>query len=88
MATATITSKGQVTIPSAVRSDLRVGPGDRLEFVRISQGRYEVVAATQDIAQLRGMIKTNLLVTVDDMNAAIRAAKYTPRSTSPSSRSV
>ena len=32
MATATITSKGQITIPAPVRMDLHVGPGDRIEF--------------------------------------------------------
>lgn len=31
--TAKITSKGQITIPKAVRERLGVGPGDRLEFV-------------------------------------------------------
>jgi AbrB family looped-hinge helix DNA binding protein len=73
MTTATITSKSQITIPTAVRAELHVGPGDRIEFVRISDGRYEVVAATQDVTRLRGVIKTNKTVTVAEMNAAIKA---------------
>lgn len=73
MSAATITSKGQITIPAAVRSDLHIGPGDRIEFVKISSGRYEVVAATQDVTKLRGMIKTHKKVSVDKMNDAIKA---------------
>jgi AbrB family looped-hinge helix DNA binding protein len=73
MTTATITSKSQITIPTAVRAELHVGPGDRIEFVRVADGRYEVVAATQDVTRLRGVIKTSKIVTVEEMNAAIKA---------------
>jgi len=93
MTTATITSKSQITIPTAVRAELHVGPGDRIEFVRVADGRYEVVAATQDVIEfvrvadgryevvaatqdvtrLRGLIKTSKIVTVEEMNAAIKA---------------
>lgn len=72
MATATITSKGQITIPAPVRADLHVGPGDRLEFVKISDGRYEVVAATQDVSCIKGMIKAAKPVSIEDMDKAIR----------------
>ena len=45
MSTATLTSKGQITIPAAVREALRVGAGDRVEFVEIAPGsRLEVAA--------------------------------------------
>ena len=73
MTTATITSKSQITIPTAVRAELHVGPGDRIEFVRVADGRYEVVAATQDVSRLRGVIKASKTVTVEEMNAAIKA---------------
>lgn len=33
MTTATITSKGQITIPANVRQSLNVAAGDRVEFV-------------------------------------------------------
>jgi antitoxin PrlF len=39
MATASITSKGQMTIPAAVREAMRVRTGDRVEFVEIEPGR-------------------------------------------------
>ena len=73
MTTATITSKGQITIPSAIRSDLHVVPGDRIEFIKISEGRYEVVAATNDITSLKGLVRSGKVVSVEDMNNAIKA---------------
>ncbi len=39
MATAKITSKGQITLPKEVRRRLGVGPGDQVEFVE-ENGRY------------------------------------------------
>jgi len=38
MATAVITSKGQITIPKSVRERLRVDAGDRVEFVETESG--------------------------------------------------
>ena len=34
MATATITSKGQMTLPKDVRDDLQLEPGDQVDFVK------------------------------------------------------
>jgi len=72
MTVATITSKGQVTIPAIVRNDLHVGPGDRLDFVKISDNTYEIVAATQDVSLMKGMIKAKDVVSIDDMDRGIR----------------
>ena len=41
MTTATVTSKGQITIPVQVRDALHVSAGDRVEFVEVMPGRYE-----------------------------------------------
>jgi AbrB family looped-hinge helix DNA binding protein len=72
MTTATLTSKGQITIPIDVRTDLKVGVGDRVEFVQIAPGRYEVMAATQSVSQLKGMFgKASKVVSLDEMNQAI-----------------
>ncbi len=72
MATATLTSKGQITIPADVRHDLKVDTGDRVEFIQIAPGRYEFVAATQNVTALKGMFgKPMKSVSIDDMNRAI-----------------
>lgn len=72
MATATLTSKGQITIPADVRHDLKVDAGDRVEFIQIAPGRYEFVAATQNVTALKGMFgKPTKSVSIDDMNSAI-----------------
>jgi antitoxin PrlF len=72
MTTAALTSKGQITIPVEVRNDLQVGAGDRVEFVHVGAGRYEVVAATRDVTALKGMFgPAKKSVSVEAMNAAI-----------------
>ena len=72
MATATLTSKGQITIPVEVRSDLKVDAGDRVEFVQIAPGRYEFVAVTNDVTALKGMFgRAKKTVSIESMNAAI-----------------
>lgn len=58
MPTATLTSKGQTTIPREVREFLKLKTGDRLEF-SFNPGDRSVVlkAANIPIAQLKGMLK-------------------------------
>ena len=72
MTTATVTSKGQITIPVSVRQALNVAAGDRVEFVEIDPGRFELFAATRSVKELKGMFgKPAKTVTIDDMNQAI-----------------
>jgi antitoxin PrlF len=72
MTTATITSKGQVTIPKDVRTRLGIDTGDRVEFVEIQDGVFQIVAATQDVQALKGIVpKPNKPVTVEAMKQAI-----------------
>lgn len=74
MSTATITSKGQITIPAIVRTALGVQVGDRVEFVEVEPGRFELVAATQSVTALKGLIrKPASPVTIEAMNQAIAA---------------
>lgn len=72
MSTATLTSKGQITIPVDVRNALKVDAGDRVEFVQIAPDRYEFVAATNDVSALKGMFgPAKKSVSLADMQAAI-----------------
>jgi antitoxin PrlF len=72
MSTATVTSKGQITIPAAVRKGLAVEAGDRIDFVEVEPGRYEVIAATRSVTELKGLFgRSRRRVSVEDMNATI-----------------
>ena len=74
MSTATMTSKGQITIPAIVRTTLGVEAGDRVEFVQIEPGRFELVAATQSVTALKGLVrKPRAPVSIAKMNDAIAA---------------
>lgn len=73
MAAATITSKGQITIPVRVRAALGVEPGDRLEFVELKKGQFAIVAATRSLKELKGMFqgRRSKPVSIEEMNSAI-----------------
>ncbi len=72
MTTATLTSKGQITIPADVRRVLNVQTGDRVEFVQIEPGRFELVAATHPVRELKGLFgRAARMVSIDEMNRTI-----------------
>jgi AbrB family looped-hinge helix DNA binding protein len=73
MPTATVTSKGQVTIPKAVRDLLRIDTGDQIDFVVTDRGDVLVRGVTVDVRELRGLLKRPRRqgVTVEEMNNAI-----------------
>lgn len=69
---AKITSKGQITLPKAVRERLRVGPGDRVAFHVEQDGVVTLEAATIDLRSLIGSVKSPVQgVTVEQMNEDI-----------------
>jgi AbrB family looped-hinge helix DNA binding protein len=49
MASATVNSKGQITIPVQVRATLGLRSGDEIEFVDLRNGQFAIVAATCSI---------------------------------------
>ena len=73
MSKATITSKGQITIPKDVRHRLGVDAGDRIEFVEIEPGVFKIIPATTEVTELKGIVtKPKHPVTIEQMNKAIR----------------
>lgn len=54
MPTATLTSKGRITLPQAVRRALGVEAGDKIDFVAGADGGFRVVALRRDATRLRG----------------------------------
>lgn len=74
MSSATVTSKGQVTIPVDVRTKLGLRPGSRLAFVPTETGGYEIHPETASIKDLKGTVpRPTQPVTLDEMNEAIAA---------------
>lgn len=72
MSSATITSKGQITIPARIREAMNLSAGDRVEFIEVEPGRYEFIAATRSVTDLKGMFgKPTKTVSIDEMNSAI-----------------
>lgn len=72
MTTATLSTKGQITIPKDVRTRLGIDTGDRVEFVEIQDGVFQIVAATQDVQALKGIVpKPKKPVTIEQMNQAV-----------------
>ena len=73
MAAATVTSKGQITIPAQVRTTLGIEPGDRVEFVGLEKGQVTMIPATRSVSELKGLFydKRRKPVTIEAMNAAI-----------------
>lgn len=73
MATATITSKGQATIPKEIRDRLGLQPGDKVDFVVGADGQVVVKPRTIRVRDLYGLLhrKGRRPVSVEEMNAAI-----------------
>lgn len=49
MTAVTLTSEEQITIPATVRASLDIDVGDRVEFIEIESGCYEVIDATHSV---------------------------------------
>ncbi len=75
MPTATVTSRGQITLPKEIRDDLGVHAGDRVRFWRDLDGRVIVEAETVDVRSLRGMLRGGATrLSVEEMNVVIAKA--------------
>jgi len=74
MAKATLTSKGQLVIPKAIREHLGLRPGDKLDFVVQDDGDVLIRPATEDVRRLKGMLHRpgGKPVSVAAMKQAIR----------------
>jgi antitoxin PrlF len=81
MPTATLSSKGQITLPKKVRERLKVQTGDAIEFVIGGDGEVRVRAGQVDVTQLRGFLHSpgRKPVSLERMDLAIRRARTTRR---------
>ena len=56
MATATLTSKGQLVIPKPIRDYLHLHPGDTLDFLVQESGDVLMRSAVEDVQELKGAL--------------------------------
>ena len=78
MHSATMTSKGQMTVPKPIRDRLRLAAGDQVDFVVNERGEIVVRAATSDVKELKGLLRSGrsgkTAVRLEDMEKAILKA--------------
>ena len=74
MALATITTKGQVTIPKDIRDYLHLNQGDKIEIVANDKGEAIIRPISKKVDDLYGILKRpkQKSVSVEEMNAAIK----------------
>ena len=56
MSIATLTSKGQITLPKEIREQLQLQPGDRVEYLVGPNGGITIFPVTSDVTILKGLI--------------------------------
>lgn len=73
MFTATITAKGQITIPAEIRYALKLDAGSRISFEEAGPGSYVFKpAAKVPVTALKAMFgKHPKPISIDEMNATI-----------------
>ena len=72
MSEATVTSKGQVTIPADIRKSLGLIAGERVVFTQLDDGTTLLRAKKRSILDLEGLLKPmrgkRKKVEIEDMN--------------------
>jgi antitoxin PrlF len=72
MSEATMTSKGQVTIPAEIRKAMGLTAGERVVFTQLDDGTTVMRAKTRSILELKGLLKPargkKRKVAIKDMN--------------------
>jgi antitoxin PrlF len=73
MATSTLTTKGQITIPKEIREHFKLRAGHRLEFQITADGLVVMRPRNRDVRELKGILrpKRRKPISVEQMNEAI-----------------
>ena len=74
MALATITTKGQVTIPKSVRDSLMLSTGDKIEFIVTNKREALIRPISKKVDEVFGILHKpgRKAVSVEEMDAKIR----------------
>jgi AbrB family looped-hinge helix DNA binding protein len=73
MSIATITTKGQVTIPKNIRDSLKLKSGDKIEII-IAENREAIIRPiSKSVDDIFGMLKkeNQRTISVEEMNTAV-----------------
>lgn len=72
MSSATMTSKGQITIPKQIRVELGLVTGTRVTFTRNEDGDYVLSRRSRSVKDLKGRLRhTGEPKTLDEMDAGV-----------------
>ena len=73
MANATLTSKGQVTIPKEIRDYLKLDTGSKVDFIVDENGAVKLIPLNIPVQKLSGILhkKGMISVTLAEMEEAI-----------------
>ena len=75
MPSATLTSKGQITLPKPIRERLGLTTGDRIAFRERPDGSVVLEPETVDLLSLRGSVRPSTRgVSIDDMRVGVKLA--------------
>lgn len=70
--TVTVTSKGQVTLPSEARRRMGIRAGTKLEFIVRDDDRMEIVVIGGSVRDLKGALpKPRKALSLEEMDVAI-----------------
>jgi len=81
MSLATITSKGQVTIPIDVRKSLKLDTGDKIEITVTKEGEAILKLISKKVDEVFGKLKkpNQKTVSIEEMNAVIKNRFNSPK---------
>lgn len=72
---ATVTSKGQMTLPAKLRTELGIRTGDRVELTLEKDGAVRLRKRSRSFAELKGIVKIEgSAKKIDDWIAEARAS--------------
>jgi AbrB family looped-hinge helix DNA binding protein len=77
MPVATLTSKGQITLPKPVRTLLKLDTGDTVDFIIHADGTVVVRAGQFDVRDLRGCLRQpgGKPASLEAMDEALRTSR-------------
>jgi antitoxin PrlF len=81
MPMATVTSKGQITLPAELRADLGIQPGDRIVFYTTLEGRRGYRISRPRVGSGQGSVTSDHPSTLEELDNAlgdVLAEKHAP----------